>query len=92
MINETMAKPVVKKVKGKVKFEDCKKTWFETQEKIFRQEQIRFKASQGLINAWKLEKNLLHCGKYGGCNFKGVCTVQESPAMYNKRIERKIEE
>lgn len=80
-------------VSTKVTFEDCKKEYEALKEVVLEQLEVRntSKTTEN-FNAWKVEKDLDNCSKYGGCPYKKVCVAQEMPAFYKKRIQNKIDE
>jgi hypothetical protein len=84
--------PRIETPSTQVTFLECKRTYEELKEDVLKQLEIRKGASSGEIKWTDMEKNLNSCGAYGGCQYKTVCTHQESPDMYKTRLNRKIKE
>jgi hypothetical protein len=92
MIDPRKDKPVVRKVEGKVTFAECESTWNEVYTTALEQLEYRQKVHKGEMKVSQIPRDISACGKYRGCPYKSVCMGMESPTMYKKRVELKIEE
>lgn len=92
MIDPRKGKPVVRKVEGKVTFAECEATWNDVYKTALEQLDYRLKVHSGEMKVAQIPRDISACGKYRGCPYKSVCMGMESPAMYKKRVELKIEE